>query len=119
MAGDLSTSEPPISDIPPIPTISTAIFAVFANTLVLENLENQRKSYLDFDMDELILTGSSSLLFLLGLKLKGEVNYQDWKASILDLVNKKYFFRYLRADDKVSKEVNVINDLDPAVIKLW
>ena len=75
MAGNLPTSEPPTSNISLIPTILTAISAVPANTLVLENLENQRKSYLDFDMDELILTGLSSLLFLLGLKFKGKINY--------------------------------------------
>ena len=118
MAGDLPTFKPFISDIPPIPTISTAISTIPANTLVLENLENQKKSYFDFDMDELILTGLSSLLLLLGLKLKGEVNYQDWKASILNLANEKYLFRYLRANDKVPKEVNIINDLNPAAIKL-
>ena len=40
MAGDLPTSKPLISDIPLIPTISTAISIIPANTLVLKNLEN-------------------------------------------------------------------------------
>ena len=119
MAGDPPTSEPPTSDTPPVPTASTAKSAVPAKTSVLENLENQRKSNLDFDMDEPTLTGSSSLLLPSGSKLKGEANYQDWKASILDLANGKHLLRYLRADDKVPKEVDVIDDSDPAATKLW
>ena len=40
MADNLPIFKPPTSDIPPIPTISTATSIILINTLVLENLEN-------------------------------------------------------------------------------
>ena len=75
MTGDLSTFKPPTSNIPLILTISTATSTIPANTSILKNLENQRKSYLDFDIDESILISLSNLLLSSGLKLKGKTNY--------------------------------------------
>ena len=75
MADDLPIFKPLINNTLLVSTASTAIFTIPANTLVLKNLENQRKSYLDFGINELIVTGLSSLLLLLDLKLKEKVNY--------------------------------------------
>ena len=101
-ASDPPTSVPPTSETPSIPTASTAVTAVPTNTSVLEKLEEQKKSYL-FNIDEPISISSSSLLLLLGQRLRGEENYQDWKASILNITNSKGIRRHLYTVNRVPK----------------